>query len=81
MKKLILFSIGMMAFISCNDKKEIVENEVVEQVNFKSFGDSISNEGVLTNQEMLAKYQTMKPTDTLNVKFGADIISTNIHFF
>lgn len=76
MKKLILFSIGMMAFISCNDKKEIVENEVVEQVNFKSFGDSISNEGVLTNQEMLAKYQTMKPTDTLNVKFGADIIST-----
>lgn len=76
MKKIILFSIGIMAFISCNDKKEVAEAEVVEQVNFKSFGDSITNESVLTKEEMLAKYETMKSTDTLNVKFGADIIST-----
>lgn len=76
MKKIILFSIGIMAFISCNDKKEVAETEVVEQVSFQSYGDSISNKDVLTKEEMLAKYETMKPTDTLNVKFGAEIIST-----
>lgn len=76
MKKIILFSIGIMTFISCNDKKEVAEKEVVEQISFQYFGDSISNDGVLTKEEMLAKYETLKPTDTLNVKFGADIIST-----
>lgn len=76
MKKILLFSFGILTFVSCNDKKEVVESEVIEQEKFTVFGDSISNNEVVTKEEMLAKYESMKPTDTLNIKFGADIIST-----
>lgn len=76
MKKILLISIGLTVLTSCNKKKEITESEVVEQVNYTVFGDSISTKNVLTNEEMLIKYATLKPGDTLNVKFGATINST-----
>lgn len=76
MKKIIILSLSLVTLYSCNDKKEVAEKQEVEAVNYTTFGDSITNENVLTNDEMLAKYETMKAGDTLNVKFGADIIST-----
>lgn len=76
MKKILLLSIGLLSLVSCENKKEVVENVVVEPVSFSVFGDSISSKLALTKEEMLAKYETLKPGDTLNIKFGSEIKST-----
>lgn len=75
--KQVLLAVATITFmVSCNKK---VENEMkvdAPQISYQVFGDSISAEGALSKDEMLAKYQTMSLTDTLEVKFASEIIST-----
>ena len=75
MKKIFVLSVAMLALVSCNKPKTTAEN-IVEEVNYTIFGDSITADNVLSKTEMLAKYEALKPGDTLNVKFGSEIIST-----
>ena len=70
MKK-ILFTIILIALISCKNNK-VAEAEKAS-VTYAKFGDNISTDGAITNTELLAKYKKMKPTDTLNVKVSAKI--------
>jgi len=64
-----------LVFVSCNNNK--TEKKAVEikkqTLAFNSFGDSISSEQAITSEEMLAKFNTMKVGDTVNVKFTSSI--------
>jgi hypothetical protein len=72
MKKTILVAIAVFSMIACK-KTEVKEVAEVKAENFKTFGDSISAEGVISKEELLAKYETLKEGDTVEVKFRSDI--------
>lgn len=75
--KQVLLAVATITFmVSCNKKVENEMNVDAPQISYQVFGDSISEEGALSKDEMLAKYQTMSLTDTLEVKFASEIIST-----
>ncbi|WP_448606662.1 DUF4920 domain-containing protein [Paenimyroides ceti] len=75
MKKYLIISLSFLALVSCDKKEKATEptSESTEQITYETFGDSLSAEGALTKEAMLAKYETLKPGDTLNVKFASDI--------
>lgn len=54
------------------DETSTVETKEVA-VNYQSFGNEISDEMVLTEKEMLAKYENLKPGDTISVKFTSNV--------
>ena len=72
MKKTILMAISVFTMIACK-KEETKEVAVVQTENFKSFGDSITTEGVISKEELLAKFETLKEGDTVEVKFRSEI--------
>lgn len=71
MKKMILLTLGLFLF-SCQKNKEIAAEDK-EEVNYASFGDSISAEGALTKADLLAKYEALQEKDTIEVKFVSSI--------
>lgn len=71
MKKIILLAIGLSLF-SCQKNKEVAPEEVIVE-NYASFGDSISADGAITKSELLAKFETLKENDTIEVKFISSI--------
>jgi hypothetical protein len=71
MRKIIYTAFAVLALASCKKKEEVKVDE--KPVAYAKFGDSISAEGAITKEDLLAKYKTMKPTDTLNVKVAAKI--------
>ena len=71
MRKIIYTVFAVLALASCKKKEEVKVDE--KPVAYAKFGDSISAEGAITKEDLLAKYKTMKPTDTLNVKVAAKI--------
>ncbi len=75
--KNIVLTLATVAFLaSCkNEKTQDVEtNEVAENtIEYAVFGDSITSEGAITANEMMAKYKDLKEGDTLNVKFTTAI--------
>ncbi len=77
MKNLLILFCGLFLTFSCKTEKkeatEIPEKEEVVKVEYASFGDKISKEGALTKEEALAKYSSMKPGDTIAVKFASKI--------
>ncbi len=72
MKKTIL-----MAFIGCSliacKKEKVAEVAQLPQESFKVFGDSISADGAISKEELLAKFETLKEGDTIEVKFRSEI--------
>jgi hypothetical protein len=76
MKKILyILALSFVAFSCKNEKSEekpMAETEEVA-VNYKTFGDEISNENVFTKTEMMEKYNSLKPGDTINVKFAATV--------
>ncbi|HBI01555.1 MAG TPA: DUF4920 domain-containing protein [Flavobacterium sp.] len=58
--------------VACK-KEEVKEVAEVKTENFKTFGDSISADGVISKEDLLAKYETLKEGDTIEVKFRSDI--------
>ncbi|MFI2744403.1 DUF4920 domain-containing protein [Zhouia sp. PK063] len=63
MKRFTLFLAICMGFFACKEKSE----------NYASFGEKISTENVLTAQQMHHQYETLKPGDTLEVSFKANV--------
>ena len=72
MKKIMYTALAVLALASCQKKVEIKGEEKTEA--YAKFGDSISTDGAITSAELLTKYKTMKPTDTLTVKVAAKIV-------
>jgi hypothetical protein len=69
MKKLIFLFIASLVLISC--KNETKEN--TEEVAYASFGDKITAEEVMTQDEIIEKYNTLKVGDTAYVKFTSTV--------
>lgn len=69
------FAITLLVFASCkNNKTEKTTTEPEsEKIAFASFGDEISADKAMTSEEMLAKFNTLKAGDTINVKFASSI--------
>ncbi len=78
-KTLVLLAVTAM-ITACNKKEDTVAghepSNTTGEVAYQVFGDSLTKEGAISKEEMLAKYEAMKPGDTLSVKFNSEIIST-----
>jgi hypothetical protein len=72
MKKITCLLAFAVFAISCG-KKEEAKEEIIETETFAFFGDSISQDGALSNAEMMAKFESLKEGDTINVKFASKI--------
>lgn len=77
MKNLIKFcAVALLVFTACkkeNTAKEGADKANQEIVQYESFGDEITHEKALNAKEMLAKYETLKVGDTIDVKFASSI--------
>jgi len=77
MKKLFLAISVSVVILSCKqeEKKEIqTENaEVVDISQYESFGEKISPEGILSTEEMLAKYEQMAVGDSAEIVFKGTV--------
>jgi len=74
MKKILFVLTLSFVIFSCkNEKADEVSTVETKEVatNYQFFGDEISDEMVLTEKEMLAKYESLKPGDTISVKFSS----------
>ena len=76
MKKFIVFfSISLLIFACKSDIKN--ENgsteEVKEKIAYASFGDKINDEDVLSKEEIIEKYNSLKSGDTAFVKFTTKV--------
>ena len=77
MKKILFILSLSFVFYNCkSDKTDQVPIEETQEiaVNYETFGEGFADENILTAAEMAQKFQTLKPGDTLNVKFAATVI-------
>ncbi|MBA4155450.1 DUF4920 domain-containing protein [Flavobacterium sp.] len=72
MKKVFVIAVAVFSMISCKNV-EVKEVTNVAPEKFQSFGDSITAEGAITKEELLAKFETLKEGDTIEVKFRSEI--------
>jgi hypothetical protein len=76
MKKLwILPALVLFLNFSCNNAEKKADDIKQAEMAFNSYGQEISSEGTLTSEEMTEKYKSLKPGDTLQVKFKTTITS------
>lgn len=83
-----IVSISILSLVSCNgatgeavateensaeNETSIQETESEPAVTYAYFGDTISPDGAIAGEELLAKYKSMEETDTLEVKFSGVI--------
>ena len=71
MKNILILSCSMLLLVSCKKEETAVTPE--KQVSYESFGEKIVADDALTSKEMLEKYKTLKPGDTIDVKFESKI--------
>jgi hypothetical protein len=72
MKKTILMVFMGCVIMSCK-KEKVAEVAQIPTESFKVFGDSISKDGAISKEELLAKFETLKEGDTIEVKFRSEI--------
>ncbi len=74
--KNIILSLNLLLLIS-SCKNENINNSAfpskVATAKYVSFGDSITADGALTKEQMIAKYNTMNAGDTIEVKFKSTV--------
>jgi hypothetical protein len=68
MKNKIFIVCSIALLWSCNGNKQTVAN-TLKVGDYTSIGAKISNDKVISKEEMLTKYNTMKAGDTVAVKF------------
>ena len=83
MKKMVLLAATVMLMIGCKDNKKEDNTEGAEtfveavtnddEQSYETFGDEIVAEEAFTKEEMLEKYKTLKPGDTIDIKFKSTI--------
>ncbi len=80
MKKFIYITLSVLLLSACKNSTEnqVVEEEAISEVQemaYQSFGESITDQGVITKDEMMAKYENLAIGDTVNVKFTSKVNS------
>lgn len=76
MKKILLILALSFVALSCKNEKsqdEIIPETEEMAVNYQSFGDKITDDDVMPNNEIIEKYKGLKPGDTINVKFTSKV--------
>ncbi|MGJ8745267.1 DUF4920 domain-containing protein [Polaribacter sp.] len=76
MKYLMSFClIILVAFAACKEGKKTAheKTEPKKELAFDSFGEKLISDNAITSSELLAKYETMKTGDTINIKFASSI--------
>lgn len=80
MKKLVLVLSIPLFLIACKsetksaDQMDVAEETVKDAVAYASFGDEITDAGVLSKTEMIETYKNLKVGDTAVVKFKTEVI-------
>ncbi len=74
-KNVILVVIGLFMVVSCKNEKAKNNEKAteVEEIAYLSFGDKITDDNVITKEQMAEKYKDLKEGDTVNVKFASKI--------
>lgn len=67
MKNIFILSCSLLMLVSCK-KEETIQPEK-QEIAYESFGAKIVADNALSSTEMLEKYQSLKPGDTIDVKF------------
>lgn len=76
MKKILFILVLSFVVLACkNEKSEEIApvDEETMAINYQTFGDKISAEMVLTEEDMVEKYKNLKPGDTIDVKFASTV--------
>ena len=62
-------------FIACKENKTTEKESKTTEIaiNYDSFGDKISDKGMIDAKTMLSKFKSLKAGDTLTVKFASKI--------
>ncbi|WP_396178358.1 DUF4920 domain-containing protein [Flavobacterium sp.] len=71
MKNIFILSCTLLMLVSC--KKEEAKLPIDKEIAYANFGEKIEANEALSAKEMLEKYQTLKPGDTIDVKFKSTI--------
>lgn len=71
MKNIFILSCALLLVVGC--KKEEATKPVEKEVAYESFGAKIVADDALNATEMLEKYKSLKPGDTIDVKFTSNI--------
>lgn len=72
MNKLIVAFFVAYSLFACKKAEVDPAAEIIAE-KFQSFGDSISAENVMSKEDLLAKFETLKEGDTINIKFRSEI--------
>lgn len=64
-----------LVFVACKENKEAEKEEIKtkQKTSYVSYGDEISDEGMIDSKTMLNKFNSLKAGDTLKVKFASKI--------
>jgi len=76
MKYVIVLAVMTLFMISCNkgnEKESPIAEIATPEVAYRSFGDSITAQGVLSQAEMAEKFNSLKPGDTVEVTFTSEV--------
>ncbi len=76
MKNILLIISVLTLFTACKSdvgKQEISADEVIEEISYTSFGANISESDALSKEEMKVLFSTLKPGDTIPVKFKSTV--------
>tara|TARA_R110001632_G_scaffold42605_6_gene107890 strand:- start:1736 stop:2242 length:507 start_codon:yes stop_codon:yes gene_type:complete len=75
MKKLVIIMVLSLVFVACKTNKEDkkVEGKETVSLTYNSFGDKITAKDYISSIDALAKYETLKSGDTINLKFTSSI--------
>lgn len=76
MKNILLIISIITVFVACKsdtEKQEISAEEVIREMSYTSFGNNISESEALSQEEMRVLFGTLKPGDTVPVKFRSTV--------
>tara|TARA_B100000795_G_scaffold223221_1_gene178324 strand:+ start:1267 stop:1782 length:516 start_codon:yes stop_codon:yes gene_type:complete len=77
MKKLLFFAALAFIAVACTQTKKDKTTQPTKEVavNFKTFGDGVTSENILFQEDILHTYQNLNSGDSLDVTFKAKVTS------
>lgn len=55
------------------EKQQVTADELVNEISYATFGEAINQDESITKEEMAALFNTLKPGDTVDVKFTSTV--------
>lgn len=80
MRNFVYLTLGLLIFTGCKNAAEQETTEVETVVEapkmaYQSFGATITDEGVVSKEQMMAHYNNLQIGDTIDVKFTSEVKS------